>query len=365
MKIKTLLVLSLIPMMVGCGNQNTSGGEGADTIEITDMQNRKMTINKKAIDRVVCLGAGALRYYSYIGDVSKVVGVEEIDGQTTFGVGQALRPYYLANQSTFSALPTVGRGGPQDQTPHQETIAAARPNIIISFYSDASVNDELASALEVPVVALLQGQDGVFAEDTLKSFELLGKVFGKETKAKALVDYINSCKADFDNLTISEDTYYAGCIGRWGTTNISDSQAGFPVFKYAKVKNAYDLDKEGLVHADPDKIFVDTSGINNFVTEYKKEGQAEIYDSLKAFENGETYLLLPYNAYYTNLEIQLMSTYYVASIAHPTEFATLNFESKANEITNKFLGKELYTEMKAHQYGFGGYQKFNIKDLVK
>ena len=57
-----------------------------------------------------------------------------------------------------------------------------------------------------------------------------------------------------------------------------------------------------------------------------------------------------------------MSTYYVASVAHSN--FTINLEDKMNEITNKFLGKDLYNEIKAHQYGMGGYQKVDLKELA-
>ena len=116
-----------------------------------------------------------------------------------------------------------------------------------------------------------------------------------------------------------------------------------------------------LQGVNPDKIFLDTGGLNGFKADYAIAENKVKYDGLKAFENNETYLLMPYNAYYSNLEIQLMSTYYVASVAH-SEF-TLNLEAKMNEITNKFLGKNLYNEIKSHSLGLGGYQKVDIRTL--
>lgn len=389
MKNKKLLSLFVIPLLlVGCNKpqqEEDHRGEVKESSDgtallVTDMQNHSMRIEKSKRNKVVCLGAGALRFYSYVADVSKIVGVEEIDGETTFGVGQALRPYYLANYDTFKTLPTVGKGGPMDQKVDEAKMTAIMnldTELIVSFLS-AEYNAQLESTLEIPVVALSQGINGIFDSTTQKSLKMLGKIFDQETKANQLIDYVKTCENDFASLQMTTETYYFGGIGNWGQTSMYGSMLNFPVAKYAKVKPAITsvdvegksvttgqvkIDMEKLQSVNPDKIFMDTAGINGFISDYKITGNAEKYDALKALENKETYLLMPYNAYYSNLEIQLMSTYYVASVAH-SDF-TINLEDKMNEITTKFLGKAMYSEIKAHQYGMGGYQKVDLKELAK
>lgn len=370
MKNKILFLLPLLFTTIGCSNnESTSVGEDKT---ITDTQGREVTYNTGKLNRVICIGAGALRYYSYIGDINKIVAVEEIDSKNTFGVGQALRPYYQANVDYFSSLPLCGKGGPMAQVADVEAIVRNNPDIIISFLS-SDANNDLESNIDVPVIGLSQGKDGIFDDKTLSSLKLLSTIFNRNERYESIKNLVETAKNDFKDLTLTEDSYYVGCIGNWGKTNLLGSFNEFPVFKYAKVKNALsDLDveisgqqvsieSEALVKINPDHIFVDTSGLNEFINAYKLD--STIYDSLKAFEDGETYQLLPYNAYYTNLEIQLMSTYYVAQIAHE-EFEYLNLEEKMNEITNVFLNKEMYNEMKSHQYGFGGYRAFDIKEYI-
>lgn len=46
----------------------------AAEITITDMIGREVTVTPGSYTRVVCIGAGALRMYSYIGDVSLLCG---------------------------------------------------------------------------------------------------------------------------------------------------------------------------------------------------------------------------------------------------------------------------------------------------
>ena len=376
-KINKLLVLFVVvPLLSGCANDK----DHKDLVTITDMQDRVVTYNSTKTDRVICLGAGALRYYSYIGDIENIVAVEEIDKQP-FGVGTALRPYFHVNKDFFKDLPTCGKGGPMAQVPEYEAILKVNPNIIVSFYDDPAVNNTLQETVGVPVIALKQGQFDIFNETTLKSLELLGKVFSREWRYLEIKSYIDTCNAQLSSLEETSETYYAGCIGNWGKTNLFGSFNDFPVFTHAKVKNALSplpdlahyrqvtIDKEKLVELDPDKIFLDGSGVSGFITDYKQD--SSVYDTLKAFENNEVYMLLPFNAYYTNLEIQLMSTFYVASIAHPSSFNNFDIEAKSNEIMEVFfpdatyVSSNLYKEFLEYSTSYGGYQKVDIAELTK
>ena len=51
-------------------------------VTVTDMIGRQVTVIPGSYSRVVCVGAGALRMYSYIGDVALLAGVEDIDNTT-------------------------------------------------------------------------------------------------------------------------------------------------------------------------------------------------------------------------------------------------------------------------------------------
>lgn len=376
MKIKSILLVALLPMIVGCSNGAQPTGE--DVITVTDMQNREVSFDRNSINRVVCIGAGALRFYSYIGDMSKIVASEDIDGPNTFGIGQTVRPYYLANKDYLSTLPSIGKGGPQAQTAETELILAQRPDMVISFLDSVEANNALGQL--VPVIALKQGREGIFDSVTMQSFELLGKVFKRETKYNEIKQYVESCKADFANLTVDPNvTYYGSCIAGWGNTNFLLAANNWPVFKYAKVKNIMDnisddkktisqmgatISMETILEANPDKVFIDGAGYNTFVNTYKTDASyKEKIDNIAAFRNGEVYKMLPYNAYYTNLEIQLMTTYYVASIAHPESFANFDIATKCDEISVKFNGKAMYDTLKAQPTGVGGYGKVDMSSL--
>lgn len=372
MKIKPLFLLMLMPLLASC-NASQEGSHNYKTF--TDMTGRNVTVDLNHIDRVLCLGAGALRYYSYVGDLSKLVGIEEIDTESTFGVGQAIRPYYTANKALFDSLPKVSKGGPQGQSLlNYETIATSRPNIIISFYT--SGNDDIQTKTGAPVIALKQGQFSIFNETTIASLELLGEIFSRQSRVNELKNYINSVKNDFASLDMSVEDYYVGNIGNWGQTALTGTFSKFPVFEMAKVHNSLEnmenppssisqttIDVEQLVALDPDKLFVDAAGLDKFKTDYQLN--KDKYSALTSIKNNEVYVLLPFNAYFTNLEVQVMSTYYVASIAHPTEFEGVNLEDKYDEILKMFVGKECYSDIVENPNSMGGYHKVNsIEELL-
>ena len=90
-----------------------------------------------------------------------------------------------------------------------------------------------------------------------------------------------------------------------------------------------------------------------------------MFDTNKAWQNGEVYLEMAYNAYYTNYEIVLSNTWYIAKTVYPELFADVDMTEKLNEITKEFLGKEMAEEIFACPTSFGGYQKVETEEFLK
>ena len=196
-----LLALMMILSLCACGKEEvaevqteapqttaapetTAAPTESAEITITDMIGREVTIVPGSYKRVVCIGAGALRMYSYIGDVALLAGVEDIDNTTLserpMMFDSVARPYVLAYGDTFNALPSCGVGGPMAQTAEAEKILSCNPDIVISEYEDVEKEDALQEQLGVPVITLKAGSKGVFDEAFSGSMALLGKVFGEE-----------------------------------------------------------------------------------------------------------------------------------------------------------------------------------------
>ena len=132
-----LLAAVMLLSLCACDTQNANntkqpeaanGATAPAEITITDMIGREVTVTPGSYKRVVCIGAGALRMYSYIGDVALLCGIEDIDNTTAANrpmmFDSVARPYVLANSEVFNTLPSCGVGGPMAQAAEAEKILA-------------------------------------------------------------------------------------------------------------------------------------------------------------------------------------------------------------------------------------------------
>lgn len=113
---------------------------------------------------------------------------------------------------------------------------------------------------------------------------------------------------------------------------------------------------------NPQRIILDAGGLYILKTQLKEK--PEIFNNLSAFQNGEIYLQMPYNAYYTNLETAYADAYFDAWVQyHDIAPEKLNFDyvEKAREIYTLFLGKDCYDDVAAQMYG--GFQKLDISKI--
>ena len=386
-----LLALTMVLSLAACGNQAaestvTTAATTAATTEaatesaeiiVTDMIGREVTVTPGSYKRVVCVGAGALRMYSYIGDVNLLAGVEDIDNTTLserpMMFDSVARPYVLAYGDTFNTLPSCGVGGPMAQTAEAEKILSCNPDIVISEYEDVDKAEALQEQLGVPVITLKAGSKGVFDDAFYGSMELLGKVFGEEEKAATLVKFVQDEAAAISAIVadIPEEekpSVYVCGLGNWGTTDHLMTAENYVSFQIAGVKNVLNglgiqgvgpIEEEKFVELgeEMDIIIMDAAAVKNIKPLYAED--PTMFDTCAAWRNGEVYLEMAYNAYYTNFEIALINTWFIAKTVYPEQFADIDLTAKTNEVTKMFLGQELAEEIFACPSSFGGYQKID------
>ena len=388
-----LLIFVLLLSLCACGKQEaaqvqttepaaTVTPEAAGAAEkgeaaITDMIGREVTVVPGSYKRVVCIGAGALRMYSYIGDVSLLAGVEDIDNPALSERPQMFdsvaRPYVLAYGETFRNLPSCGVGGPMAQTAEAEKILSCDPDIVISEYEDVDKANALQEQLGVPVITLKAGSKGVFDDAFYGSMALLGKVFRQEEKAAALNQYVQEQAAEITARTADipeadKPSVYVCGLGNWGTTDHLMTAENYVSFQIANVKNVLSgtgtqgiqpIEEEKFISLgdDMDMIIMDAAAVKNIKPLYQED--PTMFDTCKAWQNGEVYLEMAYNAYYTNYEIALINTWFIAKTVYPEAFADIDMTGKTNEVTQKFYGRDLAEEIFACPSSFGGYQKID------
>ena len=403
MKIKKLLALFLAFVMLlplcACGAKTEQPTEPKETVAepteteaqnvpdetdasaaevtVTDMIGREVTVVPGSYTRVVCIGAGALRMYSYIGDVAKLAGVEDIDNtalaERPMMFDAVARPYVIAYGETFSQLPSCGVGGPMAQAAEAEKILACNPDIVISEFEDTEKSDALQDQLGVPVITLSTGSRGVFDDKFYSSMELLGRIFGEEEKAAALVQYVQGEAAAISARVaeISEEdkpgVYICG-LGNWGTTDHLMTAENYVSFEIAGIRNVVSglgiqgvgpIEEEKFVElgGQMDIIIMDAAAVKNIKPLYAND--PTMFDTCKAWQNGEVYLEMAYNAYYTNYEIALINTWFIAKTVYPEAFADIDLTEKTNEVTQAFFGMDLADEIFACPSSFGGYRKID------
>ncbi len=393
MRLKRLIASILVAVSVislsACGtvNTDTTGNAAASNvpqeITVTDMIGREVKVTPESYSKVVCIGAGALRMYTYVGDVALLSGVEDIDNTSLQDrpkmFDSVSRPYVIAYGDTFSKLPSCGVGGPNAQTAEAEKILSCNPDIVISEYEDVEKENALQEQLGVPVITLKSGVNGVFDDSFKGSMELLGKIFGTESKAEKLVTYIDEQKKEISSRTADikeadKPSVYICGLGNWGTTNHLMTAQNYISFNIANVKNAVSgLAKDGIQAIEEEKfvslgdsidiMIMDAAAVKNIKPLY--QNNPAMFDTCKAWQNGDVYLEMAYNAYYTNYEIALINTWFIAKMVYPDSFSDIDITEKTNEVTQMFLGQKMADKIYEAPASFGGYQKIDTAAFFK
>ena len=387
--IASLMVAVSVISLSACGAGSTDSQDNAaasnvpQEITVTDMIGREVKVTPQSYSRVVCIGAGALRMYTYVGYVALLSGVEDIDNTSLQErpkmFDSVSRPYVIAYGDIFSRLPSCGVGGPNAQTAEAEKILSCNPDIVISEYEDVEKENALQEQLGVPVITLKSGANGVFDDSFKGSMELLGKIFGTESKADKLVSYIDEQKKEISSRTAGvkeEDkpSVYICGLGNWGTTNHLMTAQNYISFNIANVKNAVSgLAKNGIQAIEEEKfvslgdsidiMIMDAAAVKNIKPLY--QNNQAMFDTCKAWQNGEVYLEMAYNAYYTNYEIALINTWFIAKMVYPELFSDIDITEKTNEVTQMFQGQKMADKIYEAPASFGGYQKIDTAAFFK
>ena len=364
--IGAMLVTGIL-LAAGCTAQSAPAVK-TDTITVTDMANRTVEIQKDP-QRIIGVGAGALRMISYLNAADRVVGVDDREQKNynTSGLGMPSgidKPYNLANPE-LATKPFIGSryGDP-------ELIAAQNPDVVFFTFTTGKDAQALQEKSGKPVVALVSGDIGKNKETFYQSLNLMAKILGKEERAKTITTYIDATIADLKSRTKDipagkRPTVYVGGIaynGAHGFLSTDPAYApllmvnGNNVAASAGTGGQMMIDKEKLLEWDPDIIFVDEASYSLVKDDLKDP----VYQSLTAVKNGRVYGVMPYNWYANNYDTVLADGYYIGKVLYPEQFSDIDSAQKADEIYTMLDGKPVYSNMSAL---FGGFMPFST--LVK
>ena len=196
-----LLMLSMLLAMAACAGAPESAPAASQAEEITaanavsqetapetriitDSMDRNVEI-PYSVERIVCVGVGALRYTCYVGGADRVVGVE--DYETKPGMS---RLYNYVNFDLFQNLPVTGTNG----EPFVEEIINVDPQVIVMSSYASQDPDELSQKTGIPVV-VVPGSDTTLDEKAYVTIRILGELYQLESRAEELTAYLEKAMA--------------------------------------------------------------------------------------------------------------------------------------------------------------------------
>ena len=346
-----LLTLSMVlSMAVGAV---TVFAETEETRVIVDSMDRSVEIPAD-VQRIVCVGVGALRYTCYVGGADRVVGVE--DYETKPGMS---RLYNYVNFDRFQDLPVTGTNG----EPFVEEIINVEPQVIVMSAYAKQDPDELSQKTGTPVV-VVPGSDTTLDEKAYTTIRILGELYGLEDRAEALTSYLLGIQEDLEQRTVSipddqKPSCYVGGVSFKGHHGFEGTEAYYGPFELIHANNlanttnqtgAFNIDVEQVLAWDPDLIFLDFNGMKLINEDY--QAHPDFYEALTAVQEGKVYSQISFRSSASNLETALADAYYAACIMFPQQFRDIDPVEKAGEIFTMLLGSNPYDDLKGAGYEF-------------
>ena len=250
---KRLLLVTIVVTMLlsvsSCALKSGAEDNPSDTIIITDMANREVTIPND-IDKI------------YAADPGSMILVYTVAPQMLIGwsykFNETESKYIL---SEYLDLPVLGMGSQVNY----EAVIAENPQVVIMSGNDSDASIEKADALQeqigIPVVVV---DLGLFASPN--TYSLMGTVIGDEDRGEELRSYADSVLTSIVDIPADErvSVYYANGIDSLNTS--ARDTAASQLFDIIYAENVCQMEsetgdrmqitKEHLLSWNPDYIFV-------------------------------------------------------------------------------------------------------------
>ena len=345
-----LCVAACFGLLTGCNNGEINR---QDTRTITDGAGRQVEV-PEAVESIVCVGVGALRYTCYVGAQDLVIGVEDYEGKPGMS-----RLYNYVNFDKFKNLPVIGTNG----QPYTEEIINLAPDVIVMSKSASVEADDLQSKTGTPVV-VVPGSDTTLDDAAYETIRIMGQLYGMENRATELTNYLKGIRKDLDDRTkdipdSEKPSVYVAGVSFKGAHGFEGTESYYGPFELILANNlanttrqtgAFDIDLEQVLSWDPEIIFLDFNGMDLINEDYATN--PDYYNSLTAVQESRVYSQISFRSYASNLETALADAYYAGCILYPEQFADVDPVAKAGEIFEKLLGANPYKDLKEAGYEF-------------
>lgn len=237
---KILSVVSVLGIAIGtmsiagCGTakkepETTRAAESKEIkakIEVTDSRGKKVSLDKPA-EKIVCLLNSGLNDLEMLGAADRVIGIDA---------------WTYSNEVTYKELSKIDSRIAEKKLPavddNMEKIVGMNPDLVIIWAQDT----EHIKTLESNGIKVLGVQCDSF-EDVDKKMENIGKVVGKEDRAKKIIETKNKMlRSVTEKTSVIKDADKKTGIFVWGATKLDlagkRSTTGHKLLELAGVKDA-------------------------------------------------------------------------------------------------------------------------------
>ena len=344
-----LLVGVMLLTLVGCSTvqEQDETNQGIGTRVIVDALGREVVLPEQ-IERIVPLG-NTPRMAVYLGLADRFVGIGECEIADS-----PIMAYAYPYREVWASLPVVGTDSMGETAYYAEEIILADPDVILCNYT-ADVADNIQNQTGIPVVAVQEAD--LFSEEYDEAFRVLGEACGVSDRAEAVIRFIDDSIADLESRTGAlpgeekPSVLGAGATFK-GSHSIDGVYTNYTVFEILSASDVAEelagqvdasgvmVDREQILLWDPEIIFFDAKSMELVRTDYAEN--PGYFEQLQAVKNGELYQWPNSTWHWSNVEIPLVSAYYVGAMLYPEAFSDVDFEAKAAEIFEFFLGQPDY-----------------------
>ncbi|ERP31669.1 ABC transporter substrate-binding protein [Chitinivibrio alkaliphilus] len=348
------LLLLILLFIYACTPSNDT--EDTSRRMVTDALGREVTIPAE-VNHIICSGAGALRYATYLELQDMVVAVD--NAEKSANPALETRPYSIATPH-YRDLPLFGEFRGADN-PELILSLDPAPDVIFKTYSDMGHSvQRLQEQTGIPVVALEYGDLMSDRESMYQAFRIMGEVAHSTERAGEVIDFFEQHRTALSNMDLSREItpFLAGLSSR-GTHGFVSTSPVYTPFLLLGVDNMAQkgpgimentrhtlLSKETIAHEDPEIIFLDIASTRN----PEGEGNAlyemqtdPLFRNLTAVQENQVYTVIPHNSYTTNHGSVLANAYYIAHVLGTD--VEYDPAEKADEIYSFLVGKPVFEEL--------------------
>ncbi|MGM0443455.1 MAG: ABC transporter substrate-binding protein [Fibrobacterota bacterium] len=357
---KQILPLLLTILFLGaCSSPDgdNSGKEAPRRRSITDGTGRTVEL-PDTVRHIICSGAGALRYATYLQASDMVVAVDNAEKKA--GITDT-KPYSLAH-TEYRDKPLFGEYRGNDD-PEKILTLDPLPDVIIKTYPAMGTSPgELQEKTGIPVIALEYGDLVNDQKNMFYALRCMGDVLDRRDRAEDVICFFKKNMEILAHMELPRtEASYVGGIAFKGTHGFASTAPAYTPFRLLGIENAAApknapgnnlkstiISKENIIKEDPKYIFLDLSstinpaGEGNALWELAND---PVYAGLQAKKDNRVYTLLPYNSYTTNHGSVLANAFYIATVLGAEGYENLDPAAKANSIYRFLVGENVFNEL--------------------